>query len=77
MNSTTMKVSKDTIKRLSAQRNYPKEALEDVVIRLIKISEQDDELTPQDFKDIEEGLSNIKSGRVFTTEQLRQNLGLS
>jgi predicted transcriptional regulator len=77
MSNTTMKISKGTKKKLSEQRNYPKEALEDVVLRLLKFSEQDDELTPQDIKDIEEGLADIKAGRVVTTEQLRQNLGLS
>lgn len=71
-----MKISKNTKKKLSEQKNYPKETLEDVVLRLLKFSERDDELTPQDIKDIEEGLADIKAGRVVTTEQLRKNLGL-
>ena len=43
---------------------------------MFKFSEQDDKLTPQDIKDIEEGLADIKAGRGVTTEQLRKNLGM-
>jgi len=76
MPSTTMKISKKTISKLEKTRNYPKEPLEDVVERLLEHYAYDDVLTDQEIKDVEEGLADIKAGRVYTTEQLNKKLGL-
>lgn len=76
MPSTTMKISKKIISKLEKTRNYPKEPLEDVVERLLEHYAHDDVLTDQEIKDVEEGLADIKAGRVYTTEQLNKKLGL-
>lgn len=36
----------------------------------------DDKLTEEDLKDIADAKEDIKAGRVYTTEQVRKNLGL-
>ena len=74
--SSTMKVSQKIKGRLEKTRNYPREPLEDVVKRLLEHYAWDITLTDQEVKDVQEGLDDIKNGRVYTTEQLNKELGL-
>jgi len=74
--SSTMKVSQKIKGRLEKTRNYPREPLEDVVKRLLEHYALDTTLTDQEVKDVQEGLDDIKNGRVYTTEQLNKELGL-
>jgi len=74
--STTMKLSTKTKKLLEKRKNYPKEPLEHVVARLLKITQEEDFLTPSVIKNIEEGVADIKAGRVYTSEQVKKKLGL-
>lgn len=73
---STMKLSIKTKKLLEKRKNYPKEPLEHVVTRLLKISQEEDFLSPSVIKNIEEGIADIKAGRVYTSEQLKKKLGL-
>ena len=72
----SMKISDKIKTRIVGVRNYPKEPLEDVVKRLLDYYSQDETLTPQEIKDAQEGLNDIKNNRVYTTKQLNQKLGL-
>ena len=74
--SSTMKVSQKIKGRLEKTRNYPKEPLENVVQRLLDHYSLDVVLTAEEIKDVQEGLDDIKNGRVYTTEELNTELGL-
>ncbi len=74
--SSTMKISSTKKDRLGKLRNYPREPLEDVVERMMIHYSNDSVLTEQEIKDVEEGLADIKAGRVYTTKQLNKELGL-
>lgn len=76
MSSTTLKISHKTKNFLEKEKNHPKETLESVIIRLLKATHEDDNLSAQTIKNIEEGIADIKAGRVYTTEQLSKELGL-
>ncbi|HVZ62285.1 MAG TPA: hypothetical protein VG896_01205 [Candidatus Nitrosotalea sp.] len=76
MNSTTLKISHKTKSILEKEKNHPKETLESVIVRLLKATREDDNLSAQTIKNIEEGIADIKAGRVYTTEQLNKELGL-
>lgn len=76
MQQTTIKLSHKTKKQLEKRRNYPKEPLEDVVARLLRYNTEDAVLTEDEIKDVQEGLDDIKAGRVYTTEQLNKELEL-
>jgi predicted transcriptional regulator len=71
-----MKISSKTKARLGKLRNYPKEPLEDVVERMVTDYSNYNVLTEQEAKDVEEGLADIKAGRIYTTKQLNEKLGL-
>ena len=55
--------------------NHPGETYEVVITRLLKIT-QDDVLSKEVIKNIEEGVADIKAGRVYTSEQVKKRLGL-
>ena len=76
MNPTTLKISHKLKNVLEKEKNYPRESLEDVIARIWKAAHENDNLSVQTIKNIEEGVADIKAGRVYTTEQLNKELGL-
>ncbi len=57
---------------------YPRETYNDVIDRLTPdaLEEEAEELTDEDIRDIEEAVRDIKAGRVYTTEELKRELGI-
>ena len=76
MEQSTIKISKKIKKELKKQMNHPNETFESIITRLLKTSQQDNMLTEEVVKNIEEGVADIKAGRVYTTEQLNKELGI-
>ncbi len=75
MEQSTIKLSKKLKNNLRKQMNHPGETYEAVIARLLKIT-QDDVLSEEIIKNIEEGVADIKAGRVYTSEQVKKRLGL-
>jgi len=75
MEQSTIKLSKKIKNDLRKQMNHPGETYEGVIARLLKIT-QDDVLSKEVIKNIEEGVTDIKAGRVYTSEQVKKRLGL-
>ena len=76
MEQSTIKLSKKLKNDLRKQMNYPGETYETVIARLLKITQEDDVLSPAVIKNIEEGVADIKAGRVYTSDQVKKKLGL-
>jgi len=75
---STIKVSTEVKNRLDRLKKHPRETYNDVIARLSEQAEPDenDILTEEDIRDIEEALQDIKEGRTYTTEQVKRMLGL-
>ena len=56
--------------------NHPSETYEAVIARLLKITQKDDVLSDEVIRNIEEGVADIKAGRVYTSAQVKRKLGL-
>jgi predicted transcriptional regulator len=76
MEQSTIKLSKKLKNELRKQMNHPRETYEAVIARLLKITQEDDVLSEEVIKNIEEGVADIKAGRVYTSEQVKKKLGL-
>jgi predicted transcriptional regulator len=76
MEQSTIKLSKKIKNELKKQMNHPKETYETVIARLLKITQEDEVLSKTTIKNIEEGIADIKAGRVYTSEQVKKKLGL-
>lgn len=73
---TSIQIEKETKKRLDKLKNHPRETYNEVLARLLNTAQEDDVLSPTTIKNIEEGLADIKAGRVYTSEQVKKKLGL-
>ncbi len=76
MEQSTIKLSKKLKNDLRKQMNHPGETYEAVIARLLKIVQKDDILSDEVIKNIEEGVADIKAGRVYTSDQVKRKLGL-
>jgi predicted transcriptional regulator len=47
-----------------------------VITRLLKTIQEDDVLSQRVIKNIEEGIADIKAGRIYTSDQVKKKLGL-
>ena len=73
---TTIQLNKRTKDALKKQKLYPNETFDQIIQRLVQERDHDDELSPKTIRNIEEGIKDIKAGRVYTTVQLNKELGL-
>lgn len=55
---------------------HPKESYNEIIDRLISISYDEQELSEQTVKNIEEALEDIKRGRLYTTKQVKERLAI-
>lgn len=76
MEQSTIKLSKKLKNELKKQMHHSGETYETVIARLLKNNQEDDHLNSEVIKNIEEGLADIKAGRVYTSEQVKKKLGL-
>ena len=73
----TIRVSSDTKSRLVCLKENQKESFDSVINRLIDFHEDDDPLTREDIEGIKEALEDLREGRFFTHEEVKEKLGLN
>jgi len=73
---TSIQVEKEIKARLDKLKNHPRETYNEVLARLLKIAQDDDVLNTAVIKNIEEGIADIKAGRVYSPAQVKKKLGL-
>jgi len=75
--ATTIQLEEETKEKLTELRAYPKETYNQVIMRLINLSEEEMEiLDGETIKDIEEAMEEIKAGKFYTHEEMKKRLGL-
>ncbi len=72
---TTIKITPIVKRRLDKLRRYPRESYNEIISRLT-MEDEEEGITEEDIRDIEEALEDIKAGRVYSTVQLKEKLGL-
>lgn len=73
---TTIQVDRKVKDRLESMKAHPKESYNEIIKRLISISYDEQELSEQTVRNIEEALEDIKRGRMYTTKQVKERLTL-
>jgi predicted transcriptional regulator len=74
MGATTVWMSPETKRRLKGMKQHPRETYEDVIVRLIDITEDPEPLSDEAIRGIEESLEDIKAGRLVTLDEARAEL---
>lgn len=73
---TSIQVEKDIKARLDKLKNYPRETYNEVIVRLLKIAQDDNMLSSAVIKNIEKRIADIKAGRVCRSAQVKKKLRL-
>ena len=71
--ATTIQVSEQLVETLKSRKQYDKESYEEVIWDLVEDSL---ELNKQTKQEIEQARADIKSGKFYTHEQIKKQLGL-
>ena len=73
---STVKLSLEVKEELASHRNYPKESLESVVVRILEHYNKDVTLTEQELADVQKGLEDVKAGRIISHNDVKKKFGL-
>ena len=76
MEKTTIQINLETLKRLKALKNIERQSYDEVLNNLIDYSEEES-LSEEEISEIQEGLEDIKKGRVYPIEAVAKELGVS
>jgi len=74
--ATTIQLEEKTKEELERVKLFPRETYNEVIIRLIMTSQEETELSEQTIKNIEKALEDVKKGRLYSTEEVRKQLGI-
>ena len=76
MEKTTIQINIETLDRLKALKNMERQSYDDVLNNLIDHCEEES-LSEEEINEIQEGLEDIKKGRVYPIESVAKELGVS
>lgn len=74
--TTTICIDPDIKSKLDDLKVYKNESYNSVVERLIKMVYDEEPLTDEEVKGIEESLEDIKAGRVYSEEEAKRMMGI-
>jgi hypothetical protein len=72
---TSVRMRTDTKALLDDLKLNPRETYDDVVRRLAEAAYDDEPLTPEEIKAMEEGIADLKEGRSRSLEEIMRELG--
>jgi predicted transcriptional regulator len=74
--TTTILIRQETKARLDELKRHPRETYNDVVDRLASMATDDETLSEETLKRIEDALEDLKQGRYYTEEEIEAELEL-
>jgi len=76
MSATTVWITPENKSRLEGLKRHPKESYNDVIARLIDMAVDDEPLSEEAIRGIEEALEDIRSGRLYSEDEIRKEFGV-
>jgi predicted transcriptional regulator len=74
---TAIQVTEKTKKALDKMKLFPRETYEDVIRRLMEIYTEEEELSTDTIQNIEKALEDVKKGRLYSTKEVKRELGIT
>ncbi|AFU57033.1 hypothetical protein Ngar_c00830 [Candidatus Nitrososphaera gargensis Ga9.2] len=71
---TTIQIDKKTRDKLKELKIHPKESYNNVVERLLALRIDEEELSEETIRDIEQSLEDVKAGRTLSMQEVKQRL---
>ena len=76
MQKTTIQIDRSTLKRLKDFKNYERQSYDDVLNSIFNEIEEES-LSEEEINEIQQGLEDIKKGRVYPIEIVAKELGIA
>ena len=76
MEKTTIQINSETLERLKSLKNFERQSYDDLLNNLIDSSEEES-FSKEEIAEIQNGLEDIKRGRVKPIEQIAKELGIT
>ena len=73
--ATTIYIREDLKGRLNSLKQNPKESYNDVIERLVSRAVDDEPLSEEAIKGLEEALEEIRQGRLISEEEIMKKYG--
>ena len=54
---------------------FSKATYEEVILRIIEISREEEELSNETIQNIEKALKDVKRGKLYSTDEIKKELG--
>ena len=74
--ASSIYIRKDLKTQLNNLKRNPKESYNDVIERLVNLTVDDEPLSAEAIKGLEEGLDDIKSGNLISEKDIRKKYGV-
>ena len=76
MEKTTIQINFETLERLKALKNFERQSYDELLNSLINNCEEES-LSEEEINEIQEGLEDVKKGRVYPIEMVAKELGIA
>lgn len=76
MSATTVWITSANKDRLEGLKRHPRESYNDVIGRLLDMTVDDEPLSEEAIRGIEEALEDIRSGRLYSEDDIRKEFGV-
>ncbi len=75
MEKTTIQINQNTLERLKVLKSMERQSYDDLLNNLM--DNQDEEtISDEELNEIQEGLENVRSGKVKSIEQVAKEIGI-
>jgi predicted transcriptional regulator len=76
MPATTVWITPENKSRLETLKRHPKESYNDVIARLLDMAIDDEPLSEEAIRGIEEALEDIRAGRLYSEDEIKREFGV-
>jgi len=74
--ASSIYIREDLKTQLNKLKRNPKESYNDVIERLVNLTIDDEPLSAEAIRGLEEGLNDIKAGNLISEENIRKKYGV-
>ena len=74
--ATTIYIRKDLKGQLDDMKRHPKESYSDVIERLVSVAVDDEPLSEEAIRGLEEALEDVKKGRLIPESEIMKKYGV-
>ncbi len=75
MEKTTIQINIETLERLKSLKNFERQSYDELLNSLINNCEEEI-MNEEEINEIQQGLEDIKKGRVYSIESVAKELGI-